>query len=185
MNQSDIHFLDLPNEILVIILKKLDNINVLYSLMGVFNKRFDTLLEHHVFTNTLDLLTRSSTDDDIYSLDHPTLDRFCIDLLPKIHHNVKRLIFNSESMRQILVAGNYPQLTSLNLFHFQQRIALNYFTRKYLIYPSIRRSTFSDIEKENNILNLLCLLLFRSINFSTYIQTSNNRTYSSSQGHEC
>ncbi len=50
MNQSDIHFLDLSNEILLIILKKLDNIDVLYSLFGINNKRLDILAQDDVFS---------------------------------------------------------------------------------------------------------------------------------------
>jgi hypothetical protein len=136
MNQSEVHLLDLPNEILLIILKKLDNINVLYSLMGVFNERFDILLQNNVPTNTLNLVSVSSTDDDISSLDVPILDRFCINILPRIGHNVKQLILESMSMRRILLACNYPNLTYLKLFNFGQAIVLSYFTGKYLIYSS-------------------------------------------------
>ncbi len=87
MSQSVFHFLDLPNEILFISLR---NINVLYSLMGVINGKFDTLLQQdNFFTNTLDLITRSSTDDDNNSLrDDAILDPFCIQIYqgsPKIH----------------------------------------------------------------------------------------------------
>ena len=41
MNQCNINLLDLPNEILLIILKKLDNMDVLYSLLDVDNQRLD------------------------------------------------------------------------------------------------------------------------------------------------
>jgi hypothetical protein len=134
MSQSNVHLFDLPNEILLIILKKLDNADVLYSFMGVINERFDILLEDHLFTNTLNLTRRSSfdDDDDICSLDDPILDRFCMNILPKIHHNVKDLILESMSMKCILLAGNYPNLTSLKLFNFDQEIALNYFKGKYI-----------------------------------------------------
>ncbi|CAF3884373.1 unnamed protein product [Rotaria sp. Silwood1] len=128
MNQSDIHLVDLPNEVLFMILKRLDNINVLYSLMGTINKQFDIVLQDNIFTNTLNMISKSATedDDDICSIDDRILDRFCIDILPKIHHNVKHLILESMSMERILLAGNYPNLTSLKLFNFGQNIALNY-----------------------------------------------------------
>ena len=135
MSQSDVHLFRLPNEILMIILKKLDNMDVLYSLMGTCNERFDILLQSNVFTNTLNLTEKSSTDDDdISSLDRPIIDRFSIDILPKIHQNMKEMILSSISMRDILLAGNYPNLTHLKLFNFEQKIALDYFKGKYLIY---------------------------------------------------
>jgi len=63
MNQSDIHLLDLPDEILIIILKKLDNIDVLYSLFGVNNERLDRLVDDNVFTNILNFARTSSIID--------------------------------------------------------------------------------------------------------------------------
>jgi hypothetical protein len=84
MNQSEIHLLDLPNEILLIILKKLDNIDTLYSLFGINNERLDILLEDDVFTNTLNFVSTSSTAD------HLILDRFCISILPRIFLQCKK-----------------------------------------------------------------------------------------------
>ncbi|CAF4922674.1 unnamed protein product [Rotaria sp. Silwood1] len=96
--------------------------------MGTINKQFDIVLQDNIFTNTLNMISKSATedDDDICSIDDRILDRFCIDILPKIHHNVKHLILESMSMERILLAGNYPNLTSLKLFNFGQNIALNY-----------------------------------------------------------
>ncbi|CAF4308925.1 unnamed protein product, partial [Rotaria sordida] len=96
--------------------------------MGIINEEFDILLQDNIFTNTLNLISRSSTDDDICSIDNRILDRFCIDILPKIHHNVKYLILEPTSMERILLVSNYPNLTSLKLFNFEEHIALNYFT---------------------------------------------------------
>jgi len=53
MNQSNVGLLDLPNEILLIILKKLNNMHVLYSLLAVDNQRLDILAQENTFTNTL------------------------------------------------------------------------------------------------------------------------------------
>src|SRR5689334_2459794 len=112
MNQSNVDLLDLPNEMLLNIFKKLDNAYVLYSLFGVINERFDNLLQDNIFTNTLNLFTESAdtytsfadridaepsvdilTDiDEDLSLADPILNRFCIDILPRIYYNVKHLI---------------------------------------------------------------------------------------------
>ncbi|CAF4309066.1 unnamed protein product [Rotaria sp. Silwood2] len=63
MNQSDINRFDLPNEILFAILKKVDNVDVLYSLFGIKNKRLDILVQDGVFTNNLNFVTTSSITD--------------------------------------------------------------------------------------------------------------------------
>jgi hypothetical protein len=56
MNRSNIHLLDLPDEILLIILKKLNNIDVLYSLLNIENNRLDILAQDKFFTKTLNLV---------------------------------------------------------------------------------------------------------------------------------
>ncbi len=71
---------DLPNEIWFLILKKLDNMDVLYSLLGINNPRLNDLVQDKAFTSILNFVSMSSTDD-ICSI----LDRFCLDILPKIH----------------------------------------------------------------------------------------------------
>ncbi len=104
MSQSDINLLDLPNELLFIILNKLGNVNALYSLLDLINKRFNSLLQDNIFTNTLKLTKTTSDYDNNSSLDDPILDRFCSDILPRIHLNVKHLTLNSKSMKRILLA---------------------------------------------------------------------------------
>ena len=133
MNQSNFHLLDLPNEILLIILKKLDNMDVLYSLLDVDNQRLDILAQENIFTNTLNFVSTTLTDD-IFSLTDRIVDRFCINILPRIHHNVKSLTLNSISMEHILLAGDYPNLTQLKLFNFNGKIVSRYFTGEYLTY---------------------------------------------------
>ncbi|CAF0796065.1 unnamed protein product, partial [Rotaria sordida] len=120
MNQSDIHLLDLPNEILIIILKKLDNIDVLYSLFGINNERLDILVQDDVFINILNFVKTSFIDSK--------LDRFCTVILPQKHYCVKKLILETTSLERILLAGNYPNLTSLELFNFRQETVSRYFT---------------------------------------------------------
>ncbi|CAF0798981.1 unnamed protein product [Adineta steineri] len=119
MNRSNIHLLDLPDEILLIILKKLNNIDVLYSLFDINNGRLDILAQGITFTDILKFI----------SIDNiPIIDRFCIDILPRINHNVKCFAFDPVFMERILLATDYPNLTKLTIIHFQKAIALNYFT---------------------------------------------------------
>jgi hypothetical protein len=62
------------------------------------------------------------------------LDRFCTSILPRIHHNVRKLILQTISIELILRPFNYPNLTYPELFNFDQDIARRYFTSKYLTY---------------------------------------------------
>ncbi|CAF4242203.1 unnamed protein product, partial [Rotaria magnacalcarata] len=56
MNRSHVHLLDLPNEVLLIILRKLNNIDVLYSLLDINNGRLDILAQEKTFTNILNFV---------------------------------------------------------------------------------------------------------------------------------
>ena len=58
-NQSIVNIVDLPDEILFHILKKLNNFDVLYSLVGV-NERLDRLTCDISFTRLVNLMTIES-----------------------------------------------------------------------------------------------------------------------------
>ena len=124
MNRSSVHLLNLPDEVLLLILNKLSNIDVLYSLLNVNNRRLNILAQDNTFTNILKFDCIDNTS---------LIDRFCIDILPRIHHYVKCFIFDPVCMERILLATDYPNLTELKICHFQQEIAINHFTSKYLI----------------------------------------------------
>jgi hypothetical protein len=126
------HLLDLPNEILIIILKKLENVDILYSFFGICNQRLDNLIEDDGFTNILNFVRTSTAADK--------LDRFSTCILPQKHHCIKKFILNTSSMEGILLASDYPNLTSLEVFDFGEKIARRYFTGSYLIY------SFSSID---------------------------------------
>jgi hypothetical protein len=104
MNQSNLHLLDLPTEILFMIMKKLDNMDVLYSLLDVKNQQ-------------LDIIAQDNTDE-IFSPNDTIIDRFCINILPRIHHNVKCLVIDSLFVERIFRVADYPNLTQLKLFNF-------------------------------------------------------------------
>ena len=127
MNQSNVHLLDLPTEILFIILRKLNNIDVLYSLLDINNGRLDILAQEKTFSNILNFV----------HIDNMSLiDRFCVYILPRIHHNIKYFIVEPVFIERILLAAVYPNLTELKLFNFEQQIALKYFTGKHLTCTS-------------------------------------------------
>ncbi|CAF3369688.1 unnamed protein product [Rotaria socialis] len=125
MEGSLIQLNDLPDEILLIILKKLDNIEVLYSFIG-FNKQLDQLVHGSIFTNCLTMTRRSN--DSYYPLNGPVFQRFCSQILPKIHHKVKWLNLESSTMKDILLCTNYPNLYGLGLYNINKEYAFRIFT---------------------------------------------------------
>jgi hypothetical protein len=112
MNRTDIHLLDLPVEILLKILKRLNNMDVLYSLIGV--EGLDRLAQDEIFTNTLNFVF---TNND--SINEPMLNRFCNSILPRIEYNIKCLVLETTTMDRILRAGVYPNLIQLKIFKFR------------------------------------------------------------------
>ncbi len=138
MTLDNVHLFDFPNEILFLILKKLDNVDVLYSLLGIDDLRLNELVQDKVFTSTLNFVSMSA--DDICSISDRILSRFCLDILPKIHYNVECLILDSFAMKAILRAGSYPSLRQIKLFNFNQDIFSRYFIGKELM----RSDLFKD-----------------------------------------
>jgi hypothetical protein len=118
MNHLCIQLTDIPDEILLLILNKLINIEVLYSLIGV-NIRLDKIASDPVFTEHLTLMTRSS-NGVIKSLDVSILDRFCSNILPRIHCKIKWLNLEPLCMERILLAADYPNLHGLSLFNIER-----------------------------------------------------------------
>lgn len=108
MEYSSIDLNDLLDEILLIILKKLHNIEVLYSLVGV-NKRLSRIVNDSIFTSYLTLMS-SSSNDILCQFTNTILDRFCVEILPSIHLKIKYLNLESSSMRRILLSTDYPYL---------------------------------------------------------------------------
>ena len=115
MEHSSIELNDLPDEIFLIILKKLHNIEVLYSLVGV-NKRLNRIINDSIFTSCLTLMPPSS-NDILYQFTNTILDRFCVQILPSIHHKIKCLNLESSSMKRILLSTDYPYLNALGLYN--------------------------------------------------------------------
>jgi len=75
MNDILVQLDDLPDEILIHIFKKLYNIEVLYSLIGV-NQRLNRIVHDTIFTRNLCLLEYCPVNDSTFPLPNPILDRF-------------------------------------------------------------------------------------------------------------
>ncbi|CAF2118816.1 unnamed protein product [Rotaria magnacalcarata] len=139
MSQRIAHLLDLPIEILFLILKKLDNIDVLYSLFGINNQRLDIVAQQQIFSNILSFVAISQSTDDICSISDSILNRFRIDILPRIQQNVKSLSVESASIECILGSGIYPSLTELEIFNFNREIVPRYFTGEIFMSVELKR----------------------------------------------
>jgi hypothetical protein len=129
LNNNHLNILDLPDEVLLIILKKLNTIDLLHSLVDV-NRRFDRLVLDSLYILDLDM-TDIMTINSLYdqtSIDPQILPRICEKILPWIHHQIQKLTSEQYSMKQILLAANYPQLYSLSLINFQEEILYQYLT---------------------------------------------------------
>ncbi|CAF4996768.1 unnamed protein product [Rotaria sp. Silwood1] len=141
MDYSTVQLLDLPDEILIEILNKLNNIDVLCTVLGV-NKRLERLARDTIFTDFLDLTTKSSLGG-ICSMSNIILDRFCSSILPQIHHNIKSLVLESSSIEHILIACVYPKLHKLTLYSIKPEVFINsgWPTEEYdnVIVPMLRR----------------------------------------------
>ncbi|CAF3909154.1 unnamed protein product [Rotaria sp. Silwood1] len=130
MEYSLIRLNDLPDEILMMIFKKLDNFDVLYSLIGV-NKRLDTIVKDSIFTECLSL---EIPDNHLKQFSDTVLDRFCFQILPKIHHKIQWINVKSSHMERILRLTNYPKLYGLGLYYLAAATARDLFTDgSYLI----------------------------------------------------
>ncbi|CAF3591661.1 unnamed protein product [Rotaria sp. Silwood1] len=187
MNQHNVHFLDLPNEILFFILKKLDNIHVLYSLLGINNQRLHIIAQEQIFTNILNFVSISQSTDEIFST---ILNRFCTSILPIIHKNIKSIIVDSNSMEYILRASNYPNLTELKLFNFNKTIVSRYFMDDSLfghickqqitnLILVINENNIEKIKKEAYTKNVYAVILafFKNLKHLTIVESSSIDNY--------
>ncbi|CAF4377732.1 unnamed protein product, partial [Adineta steineri] len=123
MKYSFIQLNDFPDEILIIILKELNNIEVLYSLLGV-NKRLDSIVLDPIFTRKL---TIRRSFNGLNQLFDTVIDRFCLEILLKIHHKIEWIDVESSSLERILLLTNYPNLNGLGLYDLTAEKARDFF----------------------------------------------------------
>jgi hypothetical protein len=132
MEYQAVQLLDLPDEVLLIILRKLDCVDKLYSLERI-NKRLDEMVVSKCNTSIIDLATNFITNDADLTLDI-ILDRFCSHILHRIHHNVESFILTGISMERVLLACEYPNLHNLNIANFEADSAICHLTGMNITY---------------------------------------------------
>jgi hypothetical protein len=130
MDSLNVSILHLPGEILLIIFKKLNNIDLLYTLVGI-NQKLNKVACDINFTKAINLMTVSSHDTSDSRL-NATADRFCTYILHRIHNNVEPLSVQALLLPRILYASNYPNLHKLTLFNLEMDMASHIFNSMLL-----------------------------------------------------
>lgn len=116
-NSNEMNILDLPNEVLLIILEKLKIIDVLYSLVDV-HQRFDRIIFDLIdirdvnLVRTMDMYSLTNCS---YSIDQQVIDTFCHRIFFRICDKIRHLTVEYNSIKAILSCCTYPQLDSLTL----------------------------------------------------------------------
>ncbi len=101
------------------------------------NQRFHRLALDSCYINDLNMtsiMPIDSLSDQISSKDTQVISRICQKILPHIHYHVHKLTVEQDSMKQILLATNYPQLYSLSLINLQKDILYQYLTGMTFIF---------------------------------------------------
>ena len=158
---------DLPNEMILDIIDKMNKIDVLYSLVDV-NERFNQLIFNPLYINELDL-TQKGFLDCVFPLESKILERICKRILPRIHNKITKLIIEPFSMERIFHAGEYSQLSSLSLFYFKQETLVQNLkgetTLRYFLSEQIKclnidiEDTFNIEYLERSEMNIFVLIL--------------------------
>ncbi len=125
MSDSTVSILDLPDELLLTIFKKLNNFDVLFSLLGV-NQKLDNVACDMNFTRAVDLLT-ISLNEVSDSRTNAILDRFCMYILPRIHEKVECLTIEACFLHRVIHACNYLNLRKLTLVNLELNMACHVF----------------------------------------------------------
>ncbi|CAF1409152.1 unnamed protein product [Adineta steineri] len=136
MTPINVHILDLPDEILLIIFNKFSNIDLLYLLMGI-SKRLDQITSDSMFTEDVDLTTISSYDTSDSRV-NIVVDRFCTYILPRVHNNVESLSVQAPIFHRILGASHYPNLHKLTLLNIKIDMASDIFNETSLFVRSYK-----------------------------------------------
>jgi hypothetical protein len=159
MEYSFVQLMDLSNEILIIIFKKLSNHELLYSLNNI-NMRLDQIISDPIFTNDISLIKYNSLSNRSSALPDIVLDRFCFQILPEICHKIKCFTLETSSIERILLAAEYCNLHQLTIYCMNEEIDMQLFTGKIfdlniviIKYYRIISIKSDSIEKKTEYLN--------------------------------
>ena len=116
------HLLDFPDEILILIFKELTMVDVLSFLADV-HPRLNVLGHDFLYIRHLDLTglsTIKSRCSDLCATAEEVLSRLVAKTLPRLHGQVHQMTVESDSIKETIAAGTYPQMYSMSLRHFKE-----------------------------------------------------------------
>ena len=157
--EADAHrrrsLLDLPNELLLIIMEYLPMIEALYAFVDI-TQRVDQLVFDFISRHTLDItcLRPELLPERFFSLDEHALATLCRTVLPRIHHPINHLIVDQFSIEAVLRAREYSALRSLTLIDIDEFHALDLFRGKTTLVVFLREN--------NRSMSYMFVLLFSS-----------------------
>ena len=125
MSSLSINIVDLSDEILLLIFKMINNVELLYSLMNI-NQRLDKVICDTSLTHSLDL-TKILVNDENNSSINDILNRFSTHILPRIHYNIVTLAVQGSMYHKIFRSTNYPNLRKLTLDNVELDMASQIF----------------------------------------------------------
>ncbi|CAF3724533.1 unnamed protein product [Rotaria sp. Silwood1] len=117
--------------------------------MGI-NKRFDRIVNDSIFTRNLTLITPFN---DLNQLTGPILDRFCLQIIPQIHHKIEWIHIESSWIEPILQVTNYPNLHGLGLYNLTSKRATDLFTEKNDFANNHNHKTYNEVSTKPFYLN--------------------------------
>ena len=122
------NIVDLPDEILLLILNKLNIVESLSKQIGIHHP-FDRLLFDDIYVRQLNF-TIKSWNNSIISIEDSIIDHACQDILPLINEKIIKLQIEPNSFERILRAADYPKLSRLSLTNFQLKQIHQHLTSK-------------------------------------------------------
>ena len=122
MESSRVTLNDLPDEMLLMILRKLSHTDVLYSFYGV-NERFTQLVHDPVFTRHLTCVQPVGEDKHRHLASNQMLHRLCSEVLPSIADRIRRFDLDLSMVKEIFHGRHYPNLSHLTLYNITDDLA--------------------------------------------------------------
>ncbi|CAF1590981.1 unnamed protein product [Rotaria sordida] len=111
MNPSFNELNNLPNEILVKMLKYLSHYDILYSFYDI-NERFNSIIKNYFLKNNLTLIINN---DSLISFDNKILESV-YEIIPMIENNIKCINIDSLIIENIIDRANYPNLKQVTIY---------------------------------------------------------------------
>ena len=119
LESLDISLNDFPDEILLLIFRWLNSIDVLYSFHNL-SSRFNRIVRDRIFCRHLNLVEKRCNIYHSRIRSNEILNRLCLEILPSIADQIEQLDLESSSMQAILNAAQYENLSQLSLYNLKR-----------------------------------------------------------------